>query len=123
MEEKTSRVDKYKKHRQNIENMDTFRFDSENSYLDDADEGDVGMSQEELKDEHVKRSTLSIPIEDLIKAHDEYTIQIDPVEVKRQKREAKKVKIRKYKSFIIFGTVVVILIAVIVILLVVLLSK
>ena len=71
MEEKTSRVDKYKKHRQNIENMDTFRFDSENSYLDDADEGDVGMSQEELKDEHVKRSTLSIPIEELIKAHDE----------------------------------------------------
>ena len=123
MEEKNSRVEKYKKHRQDIENMDTFRFESSSSYEEDADAGDQGMSQDELKDEHVKKSTLSIPIDDLIKAYDEYTTQIDPEEVKRQKKEASKVKFRKYKNFIIFGGIVVALIVVIIVLLVVLLTK
>jgi hypothetical protein len=123
MEEKNSRVEKYKKHRQDIENMDTFRFDSYSSIEDDADAGDKGMSEDELKDEHVKKSTLSIPIEDLIKAHDEYTTQIDPEEIRRQKKEANKVKFRKYKNFIIFGGIVIALIIVIVALLIVLLTK
>ena len=98
MENKT-RVEKYKKHREEISEMDTYRF--ENPYSipeEDSAENDVAMNEETLKSEHIKKSTLSISLDQLIKAHDEYTVMMAQEEIRKKKKEAQKVKMRKIRN-------------------------
>lgn len=120
--EAKSRVEKYRKHREEIAQMDTYRF--ENPYSipeEDYDENDVAMNEETLKTEHIKKSTLSISIDQLIKAHDEYTVMISQEEIKRKKKEAQKVKFRKIRKYVfIFGGLALLLVFFIVIILVLL---
>ena len=57
--DRQTRVQKYKKLREQITQMDTYKF--ENPYhVDETMDDDVGMSNEELMTEHIKKSTLSI---------------------------------------------------------------
>ena len=98
MENKT-RVEKYKKHRQEIEDMDTYRFDSPYSMPEENNEDDdVAMNEETLQTEHIKKSTLSISLDQLIKAHDEYTIMMSQEEIKAKKKEEQRNKIRRIRN-------------------------
>ncbi len=120
--ETKSRVEKYRKHREEIAQMDTYRF--ENPYLipeEEYNDDDVAMNEETLKTEHIKKSTLSISIDQLIKAHDEYTVMISQEEIKNKKKEAQKVKFRKIMKYIlIFGSLLLLLVFLIGIILVLL---
>ena len=72
--DRQTRVQKYKKLRQEITQMDTYKFDNPYHVDENKDEfDDVSMSSEELKTEHIKKSTLSISIDQIMKAHEEYT--------------------------------------------------
>ena len=98
MENKT-RVEKYKKHRQDIQDMDTYRFDSPYSMPEENDEdNDVAMNEETLQNEHIKKSTLSISLDQLIKAHDEYTIMMSQEEIKQKKKEEQRNKVRRIRN-------------------------
>lgn len=105
MKEET-RVEKYQKLRQEISLMDTYRFDSPFqdpliAASETNDEKDMAMSSETLKNEHIKKNTLSISIDQLIKAHDEYTVMISKEEIEQQKEEELKAnKILKRKKMI-----------------------
>ena len=120
MEQKT-RVEKYKKHRQEIQDMDTYRFDSPYSIPQESDDekGDIAMNEETLQTEHIKKSTLSISLDQLIKAHDEYTIMMSQEEIKQKKQEEKRNKMRKIRNvtLISLAFIVVIVTLVVVILL------
>lgn len=123
METKT-RVEKYRKHREEISQMDTYRFD--NPYAidyDSSEENDIAMSEETLQTEYIKKSTLSISLDKLIKAHDEYTIMISQEEIKRKKKEEQKVKLRKVRNIVILSGIIVLLIAIFICLIIILLSK
>lgn len=120
-----SRVEKYKKHREEIAQMDNYRFESPYSIPEEdplLEKDDVAMSEETLKTEHIKKSTLSISLDQLIKAHDEYTIMMSQEEINKKRKEEKKVKMKKIiKLAILLGGLI--LIVGLLILLVVLLLK
>lgn len=109
MENKT-RVEKYKKHREEISQMDTYRFDNPYSMPIEEDENDMAMSEETLKSEHIKKSTLSISLEQLIKAHDEYTVMISQDEINRKKKEERRNKLREIRNIsLIIGSIIIII--------------
>lgn len=122
--EKQSRVEKYKKLREEISQLDTYRFDNPYSIPqeDNLDENDIAMNDETLKTEHIKKSTLSISLDQLIKAHDEYTIMMHQEEIKKQKKEEDKEKFTKVKNLVIVSIIIGLLIAILVILLIILLK-
>ena len=88
MEQKT-RVEKYKKHRDEISKMDTYRFDNPYAIPEDdfEEENDIAMNEDTLQKEHIKKSTLSISLDQLIKAHEEYTVMISQEEITKLARE------------------------------------
>ena len=122
--ETKSRVEKYRKHREEISQMDTYRFD--NPYAidnDSSEEDDIAMSEETLQSEYIKKSTLSISLDKLIKAHDEYTIMISQEEIKKKRKEEQKIQLRKVRNIVILSGIIVLLIAIFICLIVILLSK
>ena len=123
MEIKT-RVEKYRKHREEISQMDTYRFDNPYAISEKNDEeNDIAMSEETLQKEYIKKSTLSISLDKLIKAHDEYTIKISQEEIKKKKKEEQKIKFRKVRNIVILSGIIVLLIAIFILLIIILLSK
>ena len=122
--EKHSRVEKYKKLRDEISQMDTYRFESPYSIPqdDNMDENDIAMNDETLKTEHIKKSTLSISLDQLIKAHDEYTIMMNQEEIRKQKKEEDKEKFSRIKNVVILSVIIGLLISILVILLIILLK-
>ena len=120
--DRQTRVQKYKKLRQEITQMDTYKF--ENPYrVEDEDENlqDIGMSNEELMTEHIKKSTLSISIDQIVKAHDEYTSMVAQEKKKNKDKETKKLRFKKMMSRLSI-VLIAILILVIIVLLVILLG-
>lgn len=111
MEYKT-RVEKYQKHREEISQMDTYRFDNPYSIpSDNSEDNDIAMSEETLQKEHIKKSTLSISLDQLIKAHDEYTSMISQEEINRKRREVRRNKFRKIRNgILIIGSIVILII-------------
>jgi hypothetical protein len=123
METKT-RVEKYRKHREDISKMDTYRFDNPYAISEESEEeNDIAMSDETLQREYIKKSTLSISLDKLIKAHDEYTIMISQEEIKKKKKEEQKIKLRKVRNIALISGILVLLIAIFVCLIIILLSK
>lgn len=124
MEQKT-RVEKYKKHRDEISKMDTYRFDNPYSIPEDdfEEENDIAMTEDILQKEHIKKSTLSISLDQLIKAHEEYTVMISQEEIKRKNKEEQKVKLRKIRNIVLISGIIVLLIAILILLIVILLNK
>lgn len=122
MENSKSRVEKYRKHREEISQMDTYKFESPYS-IPEEDDDDVAMNEETLKTEHIKKSTLSISLDQLIKAHDEYTIMMSQEEIKKKKKEEQKIKFRKIRNIAIVIGGVLIAITLLIVLVFVLLNK
>lgn len=121
MDRKT-RVEKYKKLREDIGQMDTYKFDNPYYVEEPSDSlNDVGMSKEELQTEHIKKSTLSISIDQIVKAHNEYTNMVAQDKNKKEK-ETKKLQ---YKKLIFRLSIisVVILFVIVILLLAILLVK
>lgn len=123
--DKQTRVEKYKKYRESIQDMSTYNnFNSPYQVSeDDPDKNDVGMSEEVLQDEHIKKNTLSISIDQIVKAHDEYTTMISQEDIEKKNKEEKKLQLHKliYRIAIITGVVVIV--SLIVIIIVVILKK
>ncbi len=119
--DKKTRVEKYKKLREEIDDMDTYKFDS--PFQVDEEKDDVGMSNEELQQQHVKKNTLSISIDQIVKAHDEYTTMISKDELKKQEKDAHKMQNKKLLITIGIIAGVIVLLAIIVVLIVLLFNK
>ncbi len=123
MENKT-RVEKYRKHREDIAQMDTYRFENPYSIPEGDDEmSDIAMNDETLKTEHIKKSTLSISLDNLIKAHDEYTIMMSQEEINKKRKEEKKVKQRKIRNIVIIISVLATLVVILIVLVLILLFR
>ena len=122
MENSKSRVEQYRKHREEISQMDTYKFESPYS-IPEEDDADVAMNEATLKTEHIKKSTLSISLDQLIKAHDEYTIMMSQEEIKKKKKEEQKIKFRKIRNIAIVIGGVLIAITLLIVLIFVLLNK
>ncbi len=87
---KVTRVALYADLRDKISKMDTLSFDDPDR---DSKYGlnskkpimpiihEEAMSNDELKTEHIKKNTLSISIEDLIKQNDDYTIALEKKDI------------------------------------------
>ena len=123
MENSKSRVEKYRKHREEISQMDTYKFESPYSIPDEDENDDVAMNEETLKTEHIKKSTLSISLDQLIKAHDEYTIMMSQEEINKKKKEEQKIKFRKIRNMAIVIGGILLAIALLITLILVLLNK
>lgn len=124
MMENRTRVEKYRKHREEIAQMDTYRFENPYSIPEEDEEmSDIAMNDETLKTEHIKKSTLSISLDNLIKAHDEYTIMMSQEEINKKRKEEKKVKQRKIRNIVIIISVLASLLIILIILVLILLLR
>ena len=123
MENSKSRVEKYRKHREEISQMDTYKFESPYSIPEEDEDDDGAMNEETLKTEHIKKSTLSISLDQLIKAHDEYTIMMSQEEINKKKKEEQKIKFRKIRNMAIVIGGILLAIALLITLILVLLNK
>ena len=113
--DRQTRVQKYKKLRDEINQMDTYKFD--NPYHveeENEDLNDVGMLNEELQTEHIKKSTLSISIDQIVKAHDEYTTKVAQEKKIKKEKETKKLQFKKliFRLSFVFIAVLLIVIAI-----------
>lgn len=122
--DRQTRVQKYKKLREQITQMDTYKF--ENPYRveeDDENLQDVAMSNEELKIEHIKKSTLSISIDQIVKAHDEYTSMVAQEKKKNKDKETKKLRYIKLVNRLRIVLIAVLVLIIIVLLVIILGGK
>lgn len=97
-----TRVGLYADLRNKIDHMDTLSFDDPNRDAKYGLNGKAGtqdqipiiheesMNPEQLSDGHIKKNTLSISIEDLIKQNDDYTMAIEKKELDKKYRSVKK---------------------------------
>lgn len=94
-----SRVEKYAELRKKIDNMDVYTFDDpdiaqkaeairEESMREETI--DEAMSPEEVKQAHIKKNTLSLTIDELIKQHEDYTRTLEKAELEKRVKGAKK---------------------------------
>ncbi len=97
--QKRTRVELYADLRDKISKMDTLSFDDPNrdekyglnkSPFPFIEIHETGASEEELHSDHIKKNTLSISIEDLIKQNDEYSSSVGKKELTKSYKEAKK---------------------------------
>jgi hypothetical protein len=97
MAEKETRVGLYAGLRDQIEKMDTLSFDDpdrDSKYglkqkkAEDPDPD--ALSDEDLRNPHIKKNTLSLSIDDLIKQNDDYTLAMERKELDKKFKEVKK---------------------------------
>lgn len=95
-----SRVEKYAELRKHIDSMDVYTFDDPVVIQKAADpvkdeskvsKGEI-MTAEEIQQAHIKKNTLSLSIDELIKQHEEYTRTIEKAELDRKFKDLRKVK-------------------------------
>lgn len=123
--DRQTRVEKYKKYRESIQDLSTYNnFNSPyQTREEDSDKGDVGMSEEVLQDEHIKKNTLSISIDQIVKAHDEYTTMISQEDIEKKNKEEKRLRYHKLRFNIIIVTGLAVIIALIAIIVVFILKR
>lgn len=93
-----SRVEKYAELRKRIDNLDVYTFDDpavttktqfeSNSFQAPVQE--QPMSTAEVQEAHIKKNTLSLSIDELIKQHEEYTRTIAKAEIDKKYKDMKK---------------------------------
>lgn len=100
-ETKETRVGRYSDLRNQIDKMDTLSFDDPDRAKRYGLNGQAPIgggkivhepsaSEEELHDIHIKKNTLSISIDDLIKENDDYTMAMEKKEIDKKYKEVKK---------------------------------
>ena len=105
--DKQTRVEKYKKLRESIQDLSTYNnFNSPYQVSEDdgVDKNDVAMTDEVLQNEHVKKNTLSISIDQIVKAHDEYTTMISQEDIEKRNKEERKMHLHKLIYRILVAT-------------------
>lgn len=91
-----SRVEKYAELRKRIDNMVSIFDDpiTDNKIpdvqMDEPKVKEEAMTKEEVQEAHIKKNTLSISIDELIKQHEEYTQTISKSEIENQMKTQKK---------------------------------
>ncbi len=127
-ETKETRVGRYSDLRNQIDKMDTLSFDDPNraqkyALNQSGHEGEYvhepSASQEELHNTHIKKNTLSISIDDLIKENDDYTMAMEKKELDRKYKEIKKKHRQENRSKVLFiwiGSAVSVIVIIVVIL-------
>lgn len=97
MSDKETRVGLYSGLRDKIEKMDTLSFDDpdrDSKYGLNGNSSNVvheeSMSSRQLEDQHIKKNTLSISIDDLIKQNDDYTMALEKKEIDKRYKSVKK---------------------------------
>lgn len=75
-----SRIEEYKKLREEIENIDVYSFDDPQKYpikkneniveIHDLDEKDEYPEEKKIEKDHIKKNTLSLSIDELIRRHE-----------------------------------------------------
>jgi len=107
--DRQTRVEKYKKLRESIKEMDAINFNSPYQISEEnPDKGDRGMSDEDLQNEYVKKNTLSMSIDQIVKAHDQYTTIVSAEEIEEKNKEYKKSERRKlwFRIVVVAGIVI-----------------
>lgn len=97
MGEKQTRVNLYTELRNQIDRMDTYSFDDKDRDKKYSSSSipiihEEAMTNSEIKTEHIKKNTLSISIDELIKQHDEYTSSFEKKELNKKYKEVKRRK-------------------------------
>lgn len=96
MSDKT-RVEKYRKLREEIENIDTYSFEDpkRRPRSKRADQEplipihDLAEEEETLQENHIKKNTLSLSIDELIKQHEAYTEALEREEIDKKIKDNK----------------------------------
>ncbi|MDD2287082.1 MAG: hypothetical protein PHQ11_16985 [Paludibacter sp.] len=128
MSKKDTRVMIYSELRDKIDKMDTLSFDDpdrDKKYGLNGEKAvlpvhhEEAMSSQELKTGHIKKNTLSISIDELIKQNDDYTMALEKKELnkkyKNMKKEQHKARNKKLAFYLgIAGAVIVIAAAIII---------
>ena len=81
------------------------------------------ITNEELKIEHIKKSTLSISIDQIVKAHDEYTSMVAQEKKKNKDKETKKLRYIKLVNRLRIVLIAVLVLIIIVLLVIILGGK
>lgn len=118
--EAETRVAKFQKLREDISKMDktpnsNFPFQEQHN----EDLKDVPMSGEDLQKAHIKRNTLSISLNQIIDAYDEYTTMTEKKTLTELEKERRKTAHKALlKKVLIISPIVVLVIALVVLLIV-----
>ncbi len=109
MGEKQTRVNLYTELRNQIDRMDTYSFDDKDRDKKYSSSSipiihEEAMTNSEIKTEHIKKNTLSISIDELIKQHDEYTSSFEKKELNKKYKEVKRRKKSSSKKTTTFLT-------------------
>ena len=119
MEEET-RVVKFQKLREDISRMDKTP-NSNFPFQEQHDENleDIPMSGEDLQKAHIKRNTLSISLNQIINAYDEYTTMTEKKTLSELEKERRKTAHKALlKKVLIISPIVVLVIALVVVLMI-----
>jgi hypothetical protein len=113
MSKKDTRVIIYSELRDKIDKMDTLSFDDpdrDKKYGINGEEPvlpvhhEESMSNEELKTGHIRKNTLSISIDELIKQNDDYTMALEKKELNKKyksiRKDQSKSRIKKLALYI-----------------------
>ncbi|MBP3713535.1 MAG: hypothetical protein J6I69_03100 [Bacilli bacterium] len=107
MQDRETRVRRYAELRDQIDRMDTLSFDDPNreeryglngKKEDGIDYVHEEPTSEDLSAPHIKKNTLSISIEDLIKQNDDYTVALEKKELDKKYHSIKKKKRKEGRS-------------------------
>jgi hypothetical protein len=121
---KVTRVALYADLREKIERMDTLSFSDPNR--DEKyglnNKGNMpiihedAMDDQQLHSEHIKKNTLSISIEDLMKQNDDYTVALEKKEIDKSFKEIKNKnnKLVLSKTMIIIGIIAFVLLIILI---------
>lgn len=96
------RIEEYKKLREEIENIDVYSFDDPKKYpikkneniveIHDLDEKDEYPEEKKIEKDHIKKNTLSLSIDELIRRHEAYTETLQKEEIEKKLKENKERK-------------------------------
>ena len=97
-----SRIEEYKKLREEIEKIDVYSFDDPKKYpikkneniveIHDLDEKDEYPEEKKIEKDHIKKNTLSLSIDELIRRHEAYTETLQKEEIEKKLKENKERK-------------------------------
>ena len=98
-----SRIEEYKKLREEIENIDVYSFDDPKKYpikkneniveIHDLDEKDEYPEEKKIEKDHIKKNTLSLSIDELIRRHEAYTETLQKEEIEKKLKELLNIKL------------------------------
>lgn len=120
-----SRIEKYRKLREEIERLDVYSFDDPKRLpkSNRADREplipihDYIEDEEELHEQHIKKNTLSLSIDELIKQHEAYTEALEKEEIDKKIKDNKPNRIKAWSEnfqvrYLIWGLIALIIVSI-----------